>query len=130
MPSPAAFVLPIPRLLSKDSLPPLQVALIHFTLLSYEQSLRLPTCFSISGLARLGVKPRLCRSSWRAFAFTHPLMPPFTSSRAALLACHPSLPWNLPSFTVKSTLFFSCSCSDPPLSHQGAVLAHLDSSPS
>ena len=56
----------IPLLLSKASLPTLRVTLIHFTHLFYERALRLPTSFPISGLARLGVKPRLCRSSWRA----------------------------------------------------------------
>ena len=40
----------------------------------------------------------------------------------------PSL-WNLPSFTVESTLSSPCSRSDPPLSRQGAALAHLDSLP-
>ena len=55
---------PIPLFLTEASLPPLRVTLTHFTLLSYERALRLPTSFSISGLARLGVKPRLCRSSW------------------------------------------------------------------
>ena len=54
---------PIPLLLSEASLPPLRVTLTHFTLLSYERALRLPTSFPISGLARLGVKSRLCRSS-------------------------------------------------------------------
>ena len=115
---------PIPLLLSEASLPPLQVTLIHFTLLSYE---RLPTSFPILGLARLGVKPRLCRSLWRAFASTHPLMLPSTCSREALLACPPFPPWNLPSFTVESTLSTPCSRSDPRHSHQGAALAHLDS---
>ena len=115
----------IPLLLSKASLPPLRVTLIHFTLSSHERALRLPTSFLISGLARLGVKPRLCRSSWRAFASTHPLMLPSASLREALLAC-PLFPrWNLPSFTVESTLSSSCSCSDP--SHQGTSLALLDS---
>ena len=38
--------------------------------------------------------------------------------------------WNLPSFTVESALSPPCSRSDPPLSRQGAVLAHLDSLPS
>ena len=42
----------------------------------------------------------------------------------------PSPPWNLPSFTVESTLSFSCSCSDLPVIHQGMDLAHLDSLPS
>ena len=65
---------PIPLLLSEPFLPPLRVTLTHFTLLSYERALRLPTSFPISGLARLGMKPRLCRSSCRAFASTHPLM--------------------------------------------------------
>ena len=98
----------------------------HFTLFSYERALRLPTSIPISGLARLGVRPRLCRSSWRAFASTHPLMLPSTCSREALLACPP---WNLPSFTVESTLPTPCSRSDAPLSRQGAALAHLDSLP-
>ena len=80
---------PIPLLLTEASLSPLRVTLTHFTLLSYERAIRLPTSFPISGLARHGVKPRLCRSSWRAFASTHPLMLPFTCSREALLACLP-----------------------------------------
>ena len=104
----------IPLLLSEASLPPLRVTLTHFDLLSYERTLRLPTSFSISGLAKLGVKPRLCRSSWRALASTHPLMLPSTSSREALLACPPFAPWNLPSFTVESTISTPCSRSDPP----------------
>ena len=88
---------PIP-LLSVACLPPLQViTLTHFTLLCCNWALRLPTSFAISGLVRLGVKPRLCRSSWRVFASTHPLMLPSTSSREALLACPPFPSWNLPS---------------------------------
>ena len=83
---------PIPLLLSEASLPPLRVTLTHFTLLSYERALRLPTSFPISGLARLGVKPRHCRSPWRAFACTHPLVLFSTSSRETLLACPPFPP--------------------------------------
>ena len=120
---------PIPLLLSEFSLPPLRVTLIHFTLSSYERAFRLPNSFPISGLARLGVKPRLCRSFWRAFASTHPLMVPSTSPREALLAYPPSPPWNLLSFIVEFTLTPSCSRSDPFLSRQGAALAHLDSLP-
>ena len=88
---------PIPLLLSEVSLTPLRVTLTHFTLSSYERALRLPASFPISGMTRLGVKPRLCRSSWRAFASTHPLMlPPFTSPWEALLEmCLPSL-WSPP----------------------------------
>ena len=119
----------IPLLLTEASLPPLRVTLTHFTLSSHERALRLPTSFLISGLARLGVKPRLCRSSWRALASTHPLMLPSTCSREALVACPQFPPWNLPSFTVESTLFSRCSRSDPPHSRQGAALAHLDSLP-
>ena len=117
----------IPLLLTEASLPPLRVTLTHFTLFSYERALRLLTSFPISGLARLGVKPRLCRSSWRALASTHPLMLPSTCSREALFAFPP---WNLPSFTVKSTLSTPCSLSNSPLSRQGAALAHLSLSPS
>ena len=47
---------PISLLLSEASLPPLRITLSHFTLLSYERALGLPTSFPISGLARLGVK--------------------------------------------------------------------------
>ena len=75
------------------------------------------------------MKPRLCRSSWRAFASTHPLMLPSTCSRKALLVCPPSPPWNMPSFTQESTFSTPCSCSDPSLTRQGAALAHLDSLP-
>ena len=60
---------------------------------------------------------------------THPLMLPSTCSREALVACPPCPPWNLPSFTVESTLSSPCSRSDPPHSRQGAALAHLDSLP-
>ena len=91
---------PIPLLLTEASLPPLRVTLTHFTLLSCERALRLPTSFPISGLARLGVKPRLCRLSWRAFASTHSLMLPSTCSREALVACPPVPNWKLPTFTV------------------------------
>ena len=56
-------------------------------------------------------------------------MLPSTFSRGALLACPPFPPWNLPSFTVESTLSTPCSRSDPPLSRQGVALAHLDSLP-
>ena len=64
-----------------------------------------------------------------SFTSTHPLMLPSTSSGEAFLACPPCPPWNLPSFTVESTLPSSCFCSDTPLSRQGAALAHLDSLP-
>ena len=116
-------------LLSETSLPSLRVSLTHFTLFSYERALRLPTSFPISGLVRLGVKPRLCRSSWRAFASTHQLMLPSTCSREALVACPPCPPWNLPSFTVESTLSSLCCHSDLPHSRQCAAFAHLDSLP-
>ena len=83
---------PIPLLLSEASLPPLRVTLTHFTFSFYERALHVASCFPISGLARLVVKPRSCRSSWRAFASTHSLMLPSTSPREALVACPPSPP--------------------------------------
>ena len=45
----------------------------------------------------------------------NPLMLSSTSPREALLACPPVPPWNLPLFTVESTLSSPCSHSDPPL---------------
>ena len=118
---------PIPVLLSEASLPPLRVTPTHFTLLSHERALRLTTSFPISDLARQRVRPRHCISSWRALASTHPLMLPSTCSKETLLACPPCPPWNLLSFMVESTLSTPCSRSNPPLSRQGAALAHLDS---
>ena len=41
----------IPLILSEASLPPLRVTLTHFTVLSYQRALSLPTSFPISGLA-------------------------------------------------------------------------------
>ena len=119
----------MPRFLSEASLPPLRVTLTHFTLIFYERALRLPTSFPISGLARFKVKPKLCRSSWRAFASTHPLMLPSTSPTEALLLALPLFFWNPLFFTVESIFFPPCSRSDLPLSRQGAALAHLDSLP-
>ena len=87
---------PIPLLLTEASLPPLRVTLTHFTLFSYKRAYCLSTSFPILGLARRLAKPRLCRSSWRAFASTHPLMLPSTCSREALLAWPPFPSWNLP----------------------------------
>ena len=52
---------PIPLLLYEALFSSLCVTLTHFTLLFCERALRPPTSFPISGLARLGVKPRLCR---------------------------------------------------------------------
>ena len=76
-----------------------------------------PNLLSISGLARLGVKPRLYRSSWRSFASTHPLVLPSTSTREALLAllalpfllgiCIPSL-WS-PHFPLHAPALISLS---------------------
>ena len=57
-------------------------------------------------------------------------MLPSACSREAHLACPPFPAWNLPSFTVESILSAPCSRSDPPLSRQGAALAHLGSLPS
>ena len=119
---------PIPLFLSEASLPRIRATLTHFTLASYERALRLPTFFSI-GLARLGVKPRLCRFSWRAFVSTHLLMLSPTSPRGVFLACSPSSSWNSLSFTVESTLSSPCSRCNPPLSRQDAGLAHFDSLP-
>ena len=84
----------IPLLLSETSLSFSRVTLTYFILSSYERAL------SISGLARLEVKQRLFRSSWRAFASTHALVLSSISPREALLACVPSSPWNLTFFNL------------------------------
>ena len=104
---------PISLLISEASLPPPQVSLTHFARSSYERALCIFTSFPISGLARLGVQSRLCRSCWKALASTHPLMLPSSSSREALFASPSSFPWNQRSFTVECTLSSLFSHSDP-----------------
>ena len=116
---------PIPLLLSEASLPPLRVTLTHFTLLFYERALRLPTSFPISGLARLGVRPRLCRSSWRAFG-------PLARSCFLLLVLDRLFLLVLP-FLLGICLRSGWSSPFPlhalalirPFSREGAALAHL-----
>ena len=53
-----------------------------------------------------------------------------TSPEEALVACPPTLPWNLSFFTVESILSILCSRSDLFLTRQNAGLAHVDSLPS
>ena len=65
---------PIQLFLSEASLAPLRVALTHFSLSSYERAGHPPTFFPILDLARIGMKRRLCKSSWRAFASTYLLI--------------------------------------------------------
>ena len=96
--------------------------------------------FHILGLARLGVKPRLCRSYQRAFAFTHPLMLPSTSPTKAFLACPLSPLWNcfpslwgppfplhalalIPLFLAKVGLSFTFTLS--PSIRSGAIIKRL-----
>ena len=79
-------------LFCRASPPPLRITLTHFALCFHERVFRLLTSFPISGLARLGVKQRLSRSSWRAFASTHSLMLFPTSPRKVLFVCPPSPP--------------------------------------
>ena len=75
------------------------------------------------------MKPRLCRSSWRAFASTYPLTLPSTSPREAFLACPAFPPWNFPSLLwISPSPFYTLS--DLPRSRQGAALTYLGSLPS
>ena len=114
-------------LLSEVSLPPLRITLTHFVLSSYEWALRLPTSFLVLDFVKLGVKSRLCRSSWRDFVSTHFLMLPSIHLKEALLSCLSLPSWNLPSFIVESILSFPCSRFDRALSRQSATLAYLHS---
>ena len=65
------------------------------------------------------MKIRMARDFWDCEI--QQVMLSSTSPREALLACPPSPPWNLLSFTVESTLTSSCSRCDPPLSRQVAA---------
>ena len=87
-------------LLSEASPPPLRIILTHFVLSSYERALRLPTSFSISSLARLGVKPRLCRSS----CFTRSCFPLPLFGGSQFLPCLTSLKPVFPHCGVHSFL--------------------------
>ena len=123
----------IPFLFSEVSLPPLQVILNHFTPISYEGTLCLPISFPMPGLARLEVKPRFSRSSWRAFASTYPLVLFLTFLREFRLLAFPillttRLPslWS-PSFPLTASVlispfsprFGSCSLWLSPISRSG-----------
>ena len=112
-------------LLSEISLSPLRVSLTHFILSSYERALRLPISFSSSGLARLGVKSKLCRSSWKVL---RPIPRSFflllLLRRLSLIALHLLLGICLPS--LWSSPFPLHTPAPIPLSRQGAALAHLD----
>ena len=127
-PSPAVSRPPLSHFSLRLGYLPLQVTLTHFALSSYERAFHFSTFFPASGLARLGVKPRLCRSSWKAFASTHLLMLSSTSPREAILAlphllgtCLPSL-WSPPfPLHAPALIFFF---------RQGAALVHLDFYPS
>ena len=78
------------------SLPPLRVTLTHF--FYHVMSGLFSQCpFQFQVWPELGVKPRLCRSSWRAFVSTHLLVLPSTFLREALLACPLTPPWSLSS---------------------------------
>ena len=113
MPSPAASRPPLSHVFSLRRLyRPFQVTLTHFTFSTYEQALRLPISIFISSLAGLGMKPRYCRSSWRAFASIHQLMLPCTSPIEALFFALPHLGTCLPHCAI--TLSSPCSRSNPP----------------
>ena len=56
-------------------------------------------------------------------------MLPSTSAREAILVCSPFSRWNLPCFTVESTLSSLCSHLGRSLSRHGAALVHHDSLP-
>ena len=58
----------IPLFLLVASLPRLRVTPTHFSRFSCERAICLPTFFPILGLARLGIKQRASRTSWKAFA--------------------------------------------------------------
>ena len=73
-----------------------------------------PNLLSHFRLGQTWGEQRLCISSWRTFASTHPRMLSSSSPREALLACSSSPPWNLAFFTVEFALSSPCSRSDPP----------------
>ena len=83
--------------------------LTHFTLLFYEWALCPPTSFPISNLAIHGGKPRL-QILLKSFC-VHSLALAF--SLGGFLCLPFSFSWNLPSFTVKSTLSFPRHPFDP-----------------
>ena len=98
----------------------------RFALSSHERALCLPTSFLTSGSARLRMKPRLSRSSWRIFGSTHPLMRcPSSSETLSPLA----LPLLLGIHLQRGAHSTPILSVDSPLSRQGVGLSHLDSLP-
>ena len=106
---------PILLFLFEASLPSLRFIPTHFIFSSYKWTF-------LTGLARLGMKLRLSRPSWRALLGT------LTCSCLPVLLLEKlsSLPWNPPSFTVELTFSYPCFRSNQSLSCEGAAIAHLD----
>ena len=71
-----SFPIPSQFLSSEAFPPPLRVTLTQFGQSFLMSRLYVSQPPFISGLARLGVKPKLCRFSWRVFASTPPLRLP------------------------------------------------------
>ena len=92
---------------------PIRVTLTYFALSFYERALRLPNFSTISGLARLRVKPSLCRFFWRAFAYTYrPIFSLFLLRKFSLFALffcleHALLYYEIYSFLPMLPLRFS-----------------------
>ena len=122
-PSPAVSRPPLSHFSLKAFLPSLQV-----TLTSYEQALRLPTSLPHFRFGQTWNETKTLQIVLENFCVHSPAYAFSISPRETLLACPPSPPRNLSSFTVKSTLSSPCSYSEP-LSHQGVALVHLDSLP-
>ena len=116
---------PIPLFFSVAFLPPLRVTLTHFALFFHDRVFRLPSSFPTLGLARLEVKPRLSRSSWRNFATMHQLLHSPSSFMEVLFACSFSLPWIPLFFSVELTLSSICFWFHPLFSCEGAVFPTL-----
>ena len=126
-PSPAVSRSPLSHFSLRRLYLPLRVTLTHFAMSFYEQALDLPTSFPISVLARLRVKPRICRSTWRAFVSIHPFcFLLLLLGRFSLLVLPIPLGTCLPSFKIH-TFLPMLSLRFPSLSRQGAALPHLDS---
>ena len=102
----------IPLLLTEASLPPLRVTLTHFILFFLRAGSSSPNLLSYFRFGQTWSETKTLQIVLES-SCVHSPAHASTCPREALLACSPCSPWNLPSFTVDSTLSTPYSRFDP-----------------
>ena len=113
---------PTPLLTVEAGIPPITATLTAQSLTCFEKALRVGASFPLSHLARVSIKQRLKRSSWRTFCSHHPLVPAIDAPREDLVSLSPFPPWLFPNFSLHLHLDTPCRRTDPPTHKSAAAL--------